>query len=163
VLWLCSASRVRLLPWAHRQRAAREYPANASGQTLRSLGVERRAIFKPKSSHLPVSISLMHCGSPSSCRTGAPQHPRVHRIGQCARRRSRQGSGLDPDFAEEGIRISATASRVTRRRGNSPRPKRHCRCRRGHTVRETLEQVKAAQSEIKVGVSVATINMPSGC
>ena len=26
------------------------------------------------------------------------------------------------------------------------------------TVRETLEQVKAAQSEIKVGVSVATIN-----
>ncbi len=31
------------------------------------------------------------------------------------------------------------------------------------TVRETLEQVKAAQSEIKVGVSVATINMPSGC
>ncbi len=28
----------------------------------------------------------------------------------------------------------------------------------GHTVRETLEQVKAAQSEIKVAVSVATIN-----
>ena len=32
-------------------RAAREYPANASGQTLRSLGVERRAILKAKSSH----------------------------------------------------------------------------------------------------------------
>ncbi len=29
---------------------------------------------------------------------------------------------------------------------------------RGHTVRETLEQVKAAQSEIKVGVSFTTIN-----
>jgi len=29
---------------------------------------------------------------------------------------------------------------------------------RGRTVREILEQVKAAQSEIKVGVSVMTIN-----
>jgi predicted nucleotidyltransferase len=29
---------------------------------------------------------------------------------------------------------------------------------RGHTVRETLEQVKPAQSEIKVGVSFTTIN-----
>src|SRR2546430_12738104 len=50
-VWLCSASRVRLLPGARRQRAAREYPANAFGQTLRSLGVERRAILKAKSSH----------------------------------------------------------------------------------------------------------------
>jgi len=29
---------------------------------------------------------------------------------------------------------------------------------RGHTVRETLEQVKTVQIEIKVGVSVTTIN-----
>ena len=28
----------------------------------------------------------------------------------------------------------------------------------GHTVRETLEQVKTVQIEIKVGVSVTTIN-----
>jgi len=54
--------------------------------------------------------------------------------------------------------FSVTANRGTRRRGNSPRPKPHCRCRRGHTVRETLEKVKAAQSEIKVGISFTTIN-----
>jgi predicted nucleic acid-binding protein len=55
-------------------------------------------------------------------------------------------------------KFSATANRGTRQRGNNP-----CSSviiaaeRRGHSVRQILEQVKAVQDEIEIGVSVVTI------
>jgi predicted nucleic acid-binding protein len=55
-------------------------------------------------------------------------------------------------------KLSATASRGTRQRGNNARLECHSCCRpRGHTVREILEQLKAVQGEIGIGVSVVTI------